>query len=87
MRRQLRKLPRREDGGVPDAAAVDPERVGIAPAELAARASRRSAPVSAGELQHWLLEHDLAVVVDGGLLAPPTLAVEIGEAIVPTKEA
>jgi hypothetical protein len=72
---------------VPDAVAVDLERIGISPAELAQRVTRRrSPPLSAGDLQRWLLEHDLAVVVDGGLV-PTALGIELGAAIVPTKEA
>jgi hypothetical protein len=66
---------------VPDAAAVDPVRVGISPAELARRAARRRThPVSAGELQAWLLQHGLAIV-DGGLLVPTALGLELGTAL------
>jgi hypothetical protein len=63
---------------VPDAAAVDPERVGISPAELAQRITRRrSPPLSPGDLQRWLLEQHLAELVDGRL-RPTALAVELG---------
>jgi hypothetical protein len=68
-------------GNVNYSGKVDLGRVGIAPAELAHRAARRRThPVSAAELQAWLLEHHLAELVDGRL-APTALGLELGTAL------
>jgi hypothetical protein len=59
---------------------ADPLSRGISAADLAARANCRAYSVSAAGLQRWLLEHDLAVLVDG-LLVPTALGRELGAAL------
>ena len=56
------------------------QRAGITAAELAERGKRSNArtdSVSAGELQRWLLEQRLAVLV-GGLLRPTSRGLDLG---------